>query len=105
MRERETQNYRPFLVCSDRTQEVRSMTREEMIAKTSTGTVNWISTANGKIIGEELIFLRNYLQMMKPEEGIIPSNQALAGKMDISRRQIKRLRKTVAKKLEFKSGW
>lgn len=105
MKEREPQKYRHFLVCSDGHRQITTMTRVELLSEVSTGDVNWIMTAGGKIKDEELNFLKTYLGMMKPEEGIVPNNKDLSTALDISRNEVAKLRKSVGQKLEFKAGW
>ena len=70
-----------------------------MDEKVLSGEVSWIN----KIDSFELDVYKTYLELSGPGE--VPSNKAIAKKLDVSRNAISRARRRIAHKLDLKAGW
>ena len=103
--EREKKQYKQYLVCYDNQRQISTVTKEAMEILIREVDVDWIVSGNEQLTDFELEVYKTYLEMVNPEQGIIPKNKDLAQRLNVSRNQISGARSRIAHKLDFKLGW
>ena len=106
---------RPYLVNwnegLDKYSSVGWKSRAELEALMRSKAINWIQMEGEEPLNRfELTIYQKYLELYKPEEGIVPGNKEIAEMISteentISRNDISRARRRIAHKLGFDAGW